>query len=143
MGKVIPAPLGCISTQSRRHHQAAGQQQAAVLRAVGRCSRLAYLMPAARPFVAAMWGALAAAQHAHEQGDQESPPWPPLGHVVSERLQQIALATAVQIELDTSLWGGGAVLRRNGVLQGHRGQGLEILGDNTAALHLHLKAGTP
>ena len=34
-----------------------------------------------------------------------------------ERLQQITLATAVQIELDASLWGGGAVPRRNGVLQ--------------------------
>ena len=103
-----------------------------VQRAVGRCSRLAYLVPAARPFVAAMWGALAAAQHARGQGAREAPPgsfpaqrfshaarwlhrllhpparsepWLPLEHVVSERLQQITLATAVQIEVDASPWG--------------------------------------
>ena len=45
-------------------------------------------------------------------------PWLPLEHVVPKRLQQITLATAVQIELDASLWGrGGAVPRRTGVRQ--------------------------
>ena len=90
-------------------------------RTLGRCGRLAYLIPAVRPFVAGLWGAWAAAGRSASQGSREAPPgrvpavrfqqaarwihrllnpppraeaWLPLEHLVTERLLEISLRTA-------------------------------------------------
>ena len=114
-----------------------------VQRTIGRCGRLAYLIPAARPFVSAMWGALAASEAAARRGKREAPPgrhpvvrfhlaarwlhrllnppprtepWLPLEQVVSEHLSRITLETAARVEVDASPWGGGGVLHIDGAI---------------------------
>ena len=108
-----------------------------VQRTIGRCGRLAYLVPAARPFVSALWAALGAAELSAQQGRREAPPgrvpaqmfqaaarcifrllhppsrelpWLPLEHVITERLGDISLSTAAIAEVDASPWGGCGVL---------------------------------
>ena len=112
-----------------------------VQRTLGRCGRLAYLIPAARPFVSALWGALAASDAAARRGRREAPPgrhpvvrfhlaarwlhrllnpppreepWLPLEQVISEHLSTITLDSAARVEVDASPWGGGGVLYLGG-----------------------------
>ena len=106
-------------------------------RVLGKAGRLAYLVPAARPYVHSLWGALAGSKAAQAKGHKEAPPhrfaarrfaaaakWlqvllrPPADqaeHIVP--LEQIVLETLPPIELggptvhvDASLWGAGGVL---------------------------------
>ena len=55
-------------------------------RTLGRCGRLAYLIPSVRPFVAGLWGAWAAADRSARRGHREAPP----GRVPAVRFQQAA-----------------------------------------------------
>ena len=48
--------------------------QATLDRVLGKCGRLAYLVPAVRPFVGALWGALAGSRAAQAAGRREAPP---------------------------------------------------------------------
>ena len=103
---------------------------------LGRAGRLAYLVPAALPFVSALWGAAAATESAALAGRRGAPPgcfpvkrfrhavrwlqillhppdgecWLPLEHTIDLKLQPIRLEEAPRIELDASPWGGGAIL---------------------------------
>jgi len=114
-----------------------------VQRTLGRCGRLAYLIPAARPFVAGLWGTLSAADASARHGRREAPPgrlpivrfrtaarwiyrllnppprvepWLPLEHLVTEHLTEITLARSPRAEVDASPWGGGAALYVDGRL---------------------------
>jgi len=104
---------------------------------LGRAGRLSYLIPAARPFVTALWGAASGSRRAARDGRRDAPPghlptqrfkhaaaWiktllsPPSGrlpllpleHAVVKSLPAIDLKTAPRVELDASPWGGGAIL---------------------------------
>ena len=108
-----------------------------VQRAIGRCGRLAYIVPAVRPFVSALWGALSASDAAARRGRPEAPPgshptsrfstaarwiltllrppvgeqvWLPLENVITTHLADINLQTAARVEVDASPWGAGAVI---------------------------------
>ena len=112
-----------------------------VARTLGRCGRLAYLVPSARPFVSALWAAWGAAEASAKRGRREAPPgrlptlrfatairwiqvllnpptsavpWLPLEHVVTDRLAEITLHTGCRVEVDASPWGGGGVLYHRG-----------------------------
>ena len=105
-------------------------------RAVGRCGRVAHVVPDARPFAGAMFAALTAAKAA----PAEAPP----GRVAARRFSQAASwmfqlveqlpdaplelrrevpahgtrpppSSTWTVEFDASPWGGGAVLKQNGV----------------------------
>jgi len=110
---------------------------------LGKAGRLAYLIPGAKPFVVALWGAQAGAQEAARQHRQEAPPgqyasarfrrsaaWLrtlldppkksgqhfPLEQVVRTDLPEIS-PTAWTIQFDASPWGGGAILFKEGAPQ--------------------------
>ena len=107
---------------------------------VGKAGRVAHIIPTARPFVAALWGALAAARQAGRGPRKEAPP----GRVACKRfavgaawlralvrgdkaldlpLQRRVLAyrppraklSEYVVQFDASPWGGGAVLKWSGV----------------------------
>ncbi|CAK0887156.1 unnamed protein product, partial [Prorocentrum cordatum] len=109
---------------------------AAARRVVGKCARVAYVVPDAAPFAAALWGALAGAAAA----DREAPPgrvarrrfgaaarWMralvnpsgldllPLRRVVRAQDEQRGRASDAVVKFDASPWGGGAALYRRGV----------------------------
>ena len=107
---------------------------------LGKCGRLAFLIPGTRPFVSALWGARAASVEAARGRKREAPPgrhaarrfapaarWlctvlrppsalatvvPPLEHCVSLHAQPID-PEGPHVEIDASPWGGGAVLYVN------------------------------
>jgi len=110
-------------------------------RALGKAGRLSYLIPAVRPFVAALWGAWSGSRDAHTEKRREAPPgqhaakrfsssarWLqfllrptpsdsellPLEQVVVAELPAISGKEAT-IHVDASPWGGGAVLFEDGV----------------------------
>ena len=103
---------------------------------IGKCARVAHVVPSARPFVGAMWGALGAAQKAASSGRKEAPP----GHAAVKRFSHAAswvralleereecplplerlvrpgrapapAASGWWAEFDASPYGGGAILR--------------------------------
>jgi len=103
---------------------------------LGKAGRLSYLVPAARPYTSALWGALAGSKAARSQGKKEAPPrrvaarrfasaarWlqtllrPPGDAAHHLPLEQVIVAELPPITLegptvhvDASLWGGGGVL---------------------------------
>jgi len=108
---------------------------------LGKAGRLSYVLPATRPFVAALWGARAGSQ-ARAKSDQRNdappghhacsrfssaarwlrvllkPPLPaseilPLEQVVSRRTPEIDRGVAA-VQCDASTWGCGAVLLQHG-----------------------------
>ena len=102
---------------------------------VGKCNRVAQVVPEARPFVGAMYAALTAAQHAQASGRREAPPKrvPSKRFAVAARWMLQVLSPAEPVlplerriqaggpeaipdsawtaQFDASPWGGGAVLR--------------------------------
>jgi len=109
---------------------------------LGRCGRLAVIVPAAKPYVTALWGALAGSRAAASSGRLEAPPgrhatrrfasaakWLqllidppaaqtldgilPLEHAVVLQLPVITLEGPT-IHVDASPWGAGAVLLQRG-----------------------------
>jgi len=131
---------------------------------LGKAGRLAYLIPPARPFVAALWGGFAGAQAAAHHGKREAPPgrfaskrfsraarWlrtllrPDLAEPLL-RLEQIVVASFpvidpafARIEFDASPWGGGAVLYRQDAPE----EFLEVAWDPHLAHRLGEKVGEP
>jgi len=107
---------------------------------LGKAGRLSYIIPTTRPYVTALWGALAGAKTAREQGRREAPPnrvpakrfaksaaWLlnllcpeddsadfPLEQIVCISLPPIDPRRAT-VFFDASPWGMGAVLWRTGV----------------------------
>jgi len=110
---------------------------------LGKLGRLAYLVPAARPFVSAMWGARAGCEAAASGARREAPPgrfaarrfapaarWLktliapppsartapllPLEHYVTTEVPVITLA-GPSVQVDASPWGAGAVFCLGGV----------------------------
>ena len=111
-------------------------------RMVGRAGRLAYLVPACRPFVLSLYAALTAGRATGPTDDHSRPMVPasrfapaarwllalvrprpedegdfPLEHVVLTVSPKITLDSAVVVYFDASLWGGGAVMYRDQVAQ--------------------------
>ena len=105
-------------------------------RLVGKCARVAYIVPDAVPFAAAMWGALAGSlRAAAPEGRLEAPPgrvacarfrssaeWfralldpategvlPLTRHVRTEEQSEPRLSN-LSVRFDASVWGGGAIL---------------------------------
>ena len=102
---------------------------------IGKAGRVAHVVPAAKPFVAGLWGGLRAVREAEAHGRREAPP----GRVPCRRLCYAAAwvralladdescpltlerlvgplppvpsKSAFTIEFDASIYGGGAVLR--------------------------------
>jgi len=116
-----------------------------VERVLGKCGRLAYLVPGAKPFVSSLWGALAGSQTAGRGKHREAPPgrhaarrfgaaarWlrtllrPPSPSAALLPLEHLVVASeapitkdAPTVEFDASPWGGGAVLKIAGQPQGY------------------------
>ena len=106
-------------------------------RMVGRASRVAYIVPLAKPFVAALWGALSGAKAATVNNSfsdggpgraatkrfatgakwfrallrQDDEAFLPLRRVVHASLPEPASASGWAIQFDASTSGGGAILR--------------------------------
>ena len=105
---------------------------------VGKAARVAHVVPAAKPFVAGLWGALAAAKRAATSMRKEAPPhhaatrrfcysasWIAallaedgscpleLERLVSPRAPKAASSSSWRVEFDASVYGGGAVLRND------------------------------
>ena len=103
---------------------------------VGKAARVAHVVPLAKPFVAGLWGALAAAKKAAASNRREAPPhhaptrrfcysaaWITallaedgscpldLERLVSPRAPRTASTSRWRVEFDASVYGGGAVLR--------------------------------
>ena len=103
---------------------------------IGKAARVAHVVPAARPFVAGLWGALAAVQKTEASGQREAPPgkapsrrfcyaasWVrallaeeescplPLERVVRAVRPKAASTSGWRAEFDASIFGGGAILR--------------------------------
>jgi len=112
------------------------EPESTVDRLLGKAGRLAYLVPTARPFVCALWGAYSGSKAAAKAGHREAPPkrhacrrfsaaarWlqtllqPPKGedqllpleHTVLIDLPPLDEASPA-IQADASPWGGGAIL---------------------------------
>jgi len=133
---------------------------------LGKAGRLAYILPATRPFVAALWGARAGStsanferkrreappgQHANKRFASAarwlctllSPPGPadallPLETVVAKQRAKIDPDHAC-IKCDASPWGGGAVLYE----EGQPREFLVLQWSATVAEHLHVTIGEP
>ena len=115
-------------------------RKSCVLKMLGRCGRVAYIVPSARPFVNGLWGAFSAAcQAASRSHRPEAPPgklacvrfaWAaswlrellrpgtqlqlfPLTHVYTVKEVPIDTASA-QVFFDASPWGAGAALLLKG-----------------------------
>ena len=97
---------------------------------VGKVGRLAQIIPEARPFTGALWGAFSGAWDADKSGKKEAPPheaarWRfsmaakwllqligpdnqifPLRRLVSHRPSVVATVNDVVIQFDASPWGG-------------------------------------
>jgi len=108
----------------------------AVRTIVGKCNRVAQVVPDARPFVSAMYAALTSAQRAKSTGHREAPPgrvpikrfsvaarW--MRQVLGPSCPVLPLERRIQAggpaaipdsvwtaQFDASPWGGGAILRR-------------------------------
>ena len=132
-------------------------------RMVGRAGRLAYLVPASRPFVLSLYAALSAGRAAGNTEDCNRPlpasrfapaarwllalirPRPgleeefPLEHFVLHAAPRMALTTAAVVYFDASLWGGGAVLYRDRVAQ----EWLEVHWEDVDLSPLGLVVGRP
>ena len=102
---------------------------------VGKAGRVAHIVPSARPFVGALWSALAAAKAADRAGAREAPPgraaciiftagacWLraliqseedilPLKRIVSASRPTPASPSGWSAQFDASPWGGGGILR--------------------------------
>jgi len=114
--------------------------EAAVDQALGKAGRLMYLVPSVRPWVSALWGALAGSRAANRGQRRESPPgrhaakrfapaarWIrtllrpppssspllPLEQLVVESMPAIDLQGPL-LQIDASPWGGGMVLCQDG-----------------------------
>ena len=112
-----------------------------LLTIIGKCNRVAQIVPDARPFVGALYAALTGAQCSRAAGHKEAPP----GHLpvrrfaVAARWMRMVLAPAGPVlplerriraggpaaipasrwvaQFDASPWGGGAILRDGGVIK--------------------------
>ena len=110
---------------------------------LGKCERVAFVVPAAKPFVNAWWAALLAGRQAQHQPRPEAPPrraavrrftsaarWmhalvqgsvraplPLQRRVPAEGPEPARPDSGMAIASDASPWGGGAVLLANGVPQ--------------------------
>ena len=113
-----------------------------ILELVGKCSRIAQIVPTARPFAQGMWAAYTAAAKADAEGIRESrfkhhtanrrftlaARWIkqliqpgaevlfPLRSYVPARPDPVPTTAGTTIQFDASPWGGGAVLRKNMVI---------------------------
>ena len=126
----------------------------------GRAGRLAYLVPAAKPFVAGLWGALAGARRDAPGGDHLSirrfatparwlstlldPPgasraYLPLEHVVTHGVSLISAGSGPTVEFDASPWGGGALLK----IGGYPAEYFEVTWKAGDARHLGIRIGEP
>jgi len=110
--------------------------EATVDRMLGKAGRLSYIVPGSRPYVAALWGALAASRAANAKSRREAapnqhaarrfasaavwlrtllrPPGPAQGLLPLEQIVLLDLPpiskNAPAIQADASPWGGGAIL---------------------------------
>jgi len=130
---------------------------------IGKCARVACVVPSAKPFVAGLWGGLAAVNRLNHLGQREASP----GHAATRRfcysaawirallsedescpldLERLvfpkppprASVSGWRVEYDASIYGGGAVLRRpDGVVDQH----FFVLWDGTEAEHLGVWIG--
>ena len=113
----------------------------ALLTIIGKCNRVAQIVPEARPFVGAMYAALTGAQHSRAAGRKEAPPgrhparrfttaarWMVQVLTASgpvfplERRIQAGGPSATPVsdwvaQFDASPWGGGAILKNEGVIR--------------------------
>ena len=133
-------------------------------RLVGRAGRLAYLVPACRPYVLSLYAALTAGKAASVVPEDERCHLParrfapaarwllalvrprpeheeafPLEHFVVPRAPKITFATATVVYFDASLWGGGAVLYEENVAQ----QWMEVPWTEFDLTALGLSVGNP
>ena len=132
---------------------------------VGKSARVAFVVPSAKPFVAALWGALAGANKARAAGVKEAPPghlpcrrfshaaaWIsalleekescplPLERIVRARPPARASTSGWRAEFDASIYGGGGVLRSpDGIVRRH----FVTLWNNDLAAHLQVVTGDP
>ena len=132
---------------------------------IGKAARVAHVVPAAKPFVAGLWGALSGARKAAASGQREAPPgraptrrfcfaaawirallmespdFPfPLERTVTPRPPPSALTSGWWIEFDASPFGGGAVLRSPA---GDVDRYFSVIWDGTEAEHLEVKIHDP
>jgi len=133
-------------------------------RMLGRAGRLAYIVPTARPYITALWGAWAGSKEAAAQGRREAPP----NRVPARRFQQAAMwvstllkppkgfegipleqvvcltlpaidPDAASIQFDASPWGAGAVLLKRGAPQ----EFFELAWTDSAASSIGAVVGQP
>ena len=131
-------------------------------RLVGRTGRIAQIVPSARPFASALYAAKAAAGRAEAWGHREAPP----GRVATNRFRNAASwfkallhdpslapvllqrvvhphgpasipSSNASVEFDASPWGGGAILRINGVAKEYFACGWS----KASAAHLNVVPG--
>ena len=131
----------------------------------GKAARVAHVVPAARPFVAGLWGALSASRTADRLGRREAPPhhapakrfafaaaWVkallseeeacpiPLERLVSPAPPPAASTASWRVEFDASVFGGGAVLRdESGAVR----EFFSAVWDGSEAVRLHVVPGLP
>ena len=130
---------------------------------VGKSARVAHVVPAAKPFVAGLWGALAGARKATRTGQREAPPgraptrrfcyaaswirallredpdFPfPLERLVTPGPPPSATRSGWWIEFDASPFGGGAVLK-NPI--GNIERYFAVVWDGSEAVHLDVRTG--
>ena len=130
---------------------------------IGKAARVAHVVPHARPFVAGLWGALAAVQRSGLEGRREAPPgfaacrrfcyaasWVRAlitanegSPLVLERLVTAAPPSSTStsgwsVEFDASIYGGGAILRNSeGIVTEH----FAVVWQGDEAPHLPVEVG--
>ena len=116
---------------------------------VGKAGRIAQIIPEARPFTGALWGAFSGAWEADKSGKKEAPPheaaiWRfsmaakwllqliasdghifPLRRLVSHKPAVVATINDIVIQFDASPWGAGATLKYKGKLKEYLGLQVE------------------
>jgi len=136
-----------------------------VEKTLGKGGRLAFLIPSARPFVASLWAALAGSRGAAASNKREAPPgrhavrrfrdaarWlrtllrPPSSEDALLPLEHLVLTTlpAIQkdgpsVQVDASLWGGGAVLFLDGSPESY----VQVAWSEDVAARLNTSLGDP
>ena len=132
---------------------------------VGKAARVAHVIPAAKPFIAGLWGALAGSRRAAATGQREAPPgraptrrfcysaswirallredpeFPfPLERLITPGPPPSATRSGWWIEFDASPFGGGAILKNP---DGNIERYFAVVWDGSEAVHLGVRIGEP
>ena len=134
-----------------------------ILELVGKCSRIAQIIPTARPFAQGMWAAYTAAAKADTEGIRETrfkhhaanrrftlaARWIkhliqpdasllfPLRSFIPSKADPVPTTQGTTVQFDASPWGGGAVLRKNMVIVEY----FSCVRDAKSVAHLNVATG--